>query len=155
MKNKIEHILVGSDGSAHANNAVEFAGVLAKATGAKVSVVYVREPFFSVSAADIGLIPVAEVAQISQQELEQALEDKVIKPAFDNASKILEAYTEQLQTAVLEGQPAKAICDYARDHDVDLIVIGSRGHSAFTELVLGSVSSQVLHHARCAVTVIR
>jgi nucleotide-binding universal stress UspA family protein len=155
MKKKIEHILVGSDGSAHGNSAVEFAGILANATGAKVSVVYVREPFFAVSAADIGLIPLAEVAQVSQQELEQALEDKIIKPTFENAAKILEPYVTQLKTKVLEGQPAKAICDYARDNDVDLVVIGSRGHSAFTELVLGSVSSQVVHHAPCAVTVIR
>jgi nucleotide-binding universal stress UspA family protein len=154
MTDELNHILVACDGSPTATSAVRFAGVVARATGARVTVVYVREPFFAVGAADIGLIPLAEVAQVSQGELDQALQDKVITPAFEAAREILAGH-ERVETLVLEGQPAKAMCDYAKEQNIDLIVIGSRGHSAFTELILGSVSSQVVHHAPCAVTVIR
>ena len=54
---------------------------------------------------------------------------------------------------VVWGHPAEAICKYAEQHKTDLIVMGSRGRSAFTQLVLGSVSTQVPHHAPCPVTV--
>ena len=52
------------------------------------------------------------------------------------------------------GHPAETICRYAVDNAVDLIVIGSRGRSSFSGLILGSVSQQVTTHATCAVTVV-
>lgn len=53
------------------------------------------------------------------------------------------------------GSPGLTICDVARNWEADLIVIGRRGHlSKLEELLLGSVSNYVLHHAPCAVLVV-
>ena len=49
------------------------------------------------------------------------------------------------------GNPSRVICDTAQTWDADLIVLGRRGHSKVDELILGSVSNYVFHHAACSV----
>jgi nucleotide-binding universal stress UspA family protein len=58
-----------------------------------------------------------------------------------------------VETAVIEGPPAQVLVDMSAD--ADLLVVGSRGRGGFSELLLGSVSQQCVHHARCPVTVVR
>jgi nucleotide-binding universal stress UspA family protein len=53
------------------------------------------------------------------------------------------------------GIPGKVICNLARQWGANLIVIGNRGRSGLTELMLGSVSSYVMHRASCSVLVLR
>lgn len=55
----------------------------------------------------------------------------------------------------LVGNPATAICKVAQAWDADLILIGNRGRSGLSELVLGSVSNEVMHRAACSVLVIK
>jgi nucleotide-binding universal stress UspA family protein len=52
------------------------------------------------------------------------------------------------------GSPGRIICDIARNWDADLIVIGRRGRAGLMELLLGSVSNYVLHHAPCSVHIV-
>ena len=52
---------------------------------------------------------------------------------------------------VLTGDPAKVIVDYAASHKIDLIVLPTHGRGAFRRLLLGSITSKVLHDANCAV----
>ena len=52
------------------------------------------------------------------------------------------------------GRPGPAICEVARTRKADLIVIGSRNHTTLRELVLGSVSNYIVHHAPCSVTIV-
>jgi len=51
----------------------------------------------------------------------------------------------------IAGSPGKTICKIAQDWQADLIVIGHRGRSGLSEILLGSVSNHVLHHASCSV----
>ncbi|MGB3694564.1 MAG: universal stress protein [Spirulinaceae cyanobacterium] len=53
------------------------------------------------------------------------------------------------------GSPGKTICDLAGEEEADLIVVGHRGRSGLTEMILGSVSSYVLHHASCSVLMVQ
>jgi nucleotide-binding universal stress UspA family protein len=54
---------------------------------------------------------------------------------------------------VVENSPATALLDAAKD--ADLVIVGSRGHGGLASILLGSVSSQVVHHAHCPVLVVR
>lgn len=54
-----------------------------------------------------------------------------------------------------QGSPARIICQLAKEHDSDLIVIGHRGRTGISEMLLGSVSNYVLHHAPCSVLTIQ
>ncbi|MGL5081394.1 MAG: universal stress protein [Microcoleaceae cyanobacterium] len=53
------------------------------------------------------------------------------------------------------GRPSRAICDQAQNWNADLILVGRRGYSGLSELLLGSVSSYVTHHAACSVLVVQ
>ncbi|MDJ0708403.1 MAG: universal stress protein [Leptolyngbyaceae cyanobacterium MO_188.B28] len=53
------------------------------------------------------------------------------------------------------GSPGRTICQLAQTWGADLIVIGNRSHSKMSELVLGSVSNYVLHHAPCSVVTVK
>lgn len=65
---------------------------------------------------------------------------------------------QQGVTATFEaevGSPEHQVCDRARDWQADLIVVGRHGRTGLTELLLGSVSNHIVHHAPCAVLVIQ
>jgi nucleotide-binding universal stress UspA family protein len=53
------------------------------------------------------------------------------------------------------GEPALRICDLARNWNADLVVLGRRGHQGIKEIVLGSVSNYVVHHAPCSVLIVQ
>lgn len=59
------------------------------------------------------------------------------------------------QWTQVAGSPEHQICDLARSWEADLIVVGNRGRSGWSELFLGSVSNYIVHHAPCSVFVVR
>jgi nucleotide-binding universal stress UspA family protein len=86
--------------------------------------------------------------------------------ARENAAKIVSESAAKLQEAgnppgilvekdVLFGSPDSRIVETAEEWKADLIVVGSHGYSRWERLLLGSVSSSVVHHAPCSVLVVR
>jgi nucleotide-binding universal stress UspA family protein len=74
------------------------------------------------------------------------------------AQEVVDDTVEHLQQAgisalgmVYAGQPAKAILEAAQDEKISLIVLGTRGPSNVTDILLGDVATEVLHYARCPV----
>ena len=61
----------------------------------------------------------------------------------------------QTEFTQLRGSPGREICKLAQEWNTDLIVMGRRGHSILSELVLGSVSSYVIHRAHCSVHIVQ
>lgn len=61
----------------------------------------------------------------------------------------------EVETVVLDGSPQEKIVDYATTHDIDLIVMGAKGHSKVDRILLGSTSDYVATHAPCSVLVVR
>jgi nucleotide-binding universal stress UspA family protein len=141
-------ILVGVDGSEHSRRALKWAMRQAAQEHVPLTVMTVRpdpvrpatEIFWGVHAYPEDSHNL-EVAQRAVQEIV----DKV-------ASEMGEAAPEVTVNAVT-GDPAQELVKAS--NDADMIVVGSRGSGGFTELLIGSVSSKVAHHAACPVVVIR
>lgn len=73
---------------------------------------------------------------------------------FAAAEELAADYDVTLETAVLEGRPAEVIVEYAAEHDFDAIVMGSRGRTGVSRVLLGSVAGTVVQNATVPVTVV-
>jgi nucleotide-binding universal stress UspA family protein len=140
----LEKILVATDGSENANRAVEEAAKLAKAFGAKVTVIYVGE-------------------KITGLQVEGGV-DAINRAIEEEGKQILEDAKQQLTSAGVDadtifkwGHPEREIVDTASEVGADLIVIGSRGRqmSGFKRFLMGSVSREVAEKAECSVYVVK
>ena len=135
------HILIAHDGSEAARKAFGMATQLAVATGAKLSLLSVARP------PEIGDdIETEAMVERSQEQFQQL---------HDTLRREQEALGRTLDTEIYVGHPAEQILRYADDYQVDHIVIGHRGKSVLQRWLVGSVSRQVIDHARCSVTVVR
>ena len=141
-------IVVGTDGSETATEAVRQAIELAKATGARIELVSAYEPVSG---------------QRLREESQQVPEDLqwMVNPRED-VSETLEQAAGQLresgvevETHAREGDPADAILDVAEEERADLIVVGNKGMTGAKRFLLGSVPNKVSHHAPCSVLIIR
>ena len=150
-------ILVALDRSE--NHAVVFdkALSLAKTTGATLMLLHVLSeqekgsPMRVISAYYEPLLNDAaeELYQKQWQEFEQ--EGLELLHSLCNRATAKGVRTETTQ---LHGNPSRQICELARNWEADLIVIGRRGLSGLKELLLGSVSTYVTHHAPCSVFIV-
>jgi nucleotide-binding universal stress UspA family protein len=141
-------IVVGTDGSDTAGEAVRQAIDLARTVGATLEIVSAYEP-----------VP----AQRLRQESRDAPEDLqwAISPRED-VDATLEAAAAPAREAGLtvnvysrQGDPADAILDVAEERGADLVVVGNRGMTGAKRFLLGSVPNKVSHHAPCSVLIIR
>jgi nucleotide-binding universal stress UspA family protein len=137
-------ILVGLDGSTGSARALAWAIELAKALGAEIMAVHVAE-LLTPSALGLGLAPIDLPADW--------VED--LRSRFENEwSTPLKQAGVHYRTVFETGAPAPTLIAIAREQHPDLIVTGSRGLGGFGELLLGSVSHQLVLHARVPVVVI-
>ncbi len=74
---------------------------------------------------------------------------------YQSALQQLGGLANQAEHVLAEGHPNRVILDVAKQRDVDLIVLGARGHSMIARTLLGSTSDYVANHARCPVLVVR
>jgi nucleotide-binding universal stress UspA family protein len=141
-------IVVGTDGSATASEAVRQTAELAKALGARVYVVSAYEPVGSQRLRQ-ERVEAPDDVQWMVNEREDV--DATLKEA---AEKISEAGIE-VETSARQGDPADAILDVAEEQKADLIVVGNKGMTGAKRFLLGSVPNKVSHHAPCSVMIIR
>jgi nucleotide-binding universal stress UspA family protein len=140
-----EVIVVGTDGSATAEAAVDRAAALAKLTGARVELVTGYRDDYSSFALGTGMSPV-----ILADDARKAASGCVEKAAARLRSGGLE-----VETHCMGGDPANALLDIAEATDADLIVIGSKGMRGGRRFLLGNVPNKVSHHAPCSVMIVR
>ena len=135
-RQRIGHILVPLDGSKNSQRGLETAIHLAKEHEASLTAIFVIHHLQKKS------------------NLKQKLEE--VPPSFIlQAKKLASKNSVPFHSRILAGDPGHAIVEYAHTRDVDLIVMGARGLSAFKKIFLGSVSSYVLNKSKIAVMLIK
>lgn len=134
-------ILVTTDFSAQSLPGLEQAAILARKFGSELALVFVAEDHLP------PLLTLDGRERILEKHREQAA-DRLA----DYAAKHLGGLT--VETAALAGVAPQEIVRYAKEHDVDLIVMASRGYGPIRQLLLGSTAERVLHHAHCPVLMV-
>lgn len=144
-----KHILIPTDGSELAGHAVNQGLSLAKAVGAKVSVIVVEAPFnvYDVRESQLSKMP-AVFAEHAEHIRKHAT--TVLTHAADKAKAAgVPCNTIQVE----HEQPYQAIIDAANARACDLIVMASHGRSGLSAVLLGSVTNKVLTHTKTPVLV--
>ena len=137
-------ITVGVDASENSERALEWAmreGALRKA---RVTVVGVNKVATNEWTGDPLTSP-ADAPEV--QKIRQAIEEKVAKIGGKVGTPV------DVQVQVVSGVASRVLIDAS--NDADLLVVGSRGGGGFNRLLVGSVSSQLVHHAACPVVIVR
>jgi nucleotide-binding universal stress UspA family protein len=141
-------IVVGTDGSDTASQAVRQAVDLARAVGAKVEFVSAYEP-----------VPVQRLAQERREapeDLQWAISPREdVDATLEAAASIAREVGVPAELYARQGDPADAILDVAEEQESDLIVVGNKGMTGAKRFLLGSVPNKVSHHAPCSVLIIR
>jgi nucleotide-binding universal stress UspA family protein len=138
-------VVVGVDGSAESVAALRWASRYAAAMGAAIQAVLAWHYPAAVGQAPTGVAPGAVRGQIEE------------RMRADLAQAVAQVYPDpsatEVEMRVSYGHAAQVLIDESKD--ADLLVVGSRGHGAFTGMLLGSVSIHCVTNATCPVTVIR
>jgi len=138
------NILVPVDGSDNSYRALDAALLLSEKLGSNITVIHVMEE-----------VPITHIG--SEKMLNELLEayKKENQDILLKCTKIANQKGLTIKTLLLQGNPASTILDYNKKEKFDLVIMGSRGLGKFKELILGSVSSKIVHHSPCAVLLIR
>ena len=147
-----QHILIGTDGSELAAQAV-FHGIgLAKACGAKVTIVTVTEPLNSLGDKDHMFAGLPD--PMRQQAINFLFEGA--KNALEQAGNVANgAGVKSSQLSVEHSHPSEAIIETAENSGCDLIVMASHGRRGASRLLLGSETAKVLTHTNIPVLICR
>lgn len=133
-------ILHANDGSDHAFNALKLALRIAKKDAAELHMVSVEER---------GHMP--ELSEENDTAAKTVRFDKTLQ----QARALAEKSHVKLLTHVLVGHPARNVIKLANDLGADLIIVGASGHTALYDRMIGSRAQKILHHATCAVLVVK
>lgn len=140
-------VVVGIDGSDTARSAARWAAREAELRGMKLELVSAWEiPVYSYAFG----YGIAAIPEELQKGLVARAEDALTSALRDARA---EARDVEMETIVMQGQPANVLLDVSKD--ADLLVLGSRGLGGFRDLLLGSVSQQCAHHSMCPVVIVR
>ncbi|MDF1609333.1 universal stress protein [Hoeflea sp. YIM 152468] len=134
----MKHIMAAIDGSEPSYRALEHAATLAKAVGAQLSILIIREFI------------------VSRKGIYDFLTEEEVKAIQDKAREIVLAAGDPARNFILEKSRDAAfkIVDVAIDKGADLIVMGASGKGGFKSFLIGSVSQEVLRKSACPVTIV-
>ncbi|MDW6024237.1 universal stress protein [Mesorhizobium sp. BAC0120] len=147
------HILISTDGSEVAQKGVDHGLSLAKALGARVTIIMVTERFPIYASAGIAGTWVPGPEEISQYDAAQKGIAQKTLAAVEAEAKKLGVQAETVH--VPDAYPAEAIVELAKARDCNLIVMASHGRRGLRKLVLGSQTSEVLTNSPVPVLVVR
>ncbi|MEF8831434.1 MAG: universal stress protein [Halobacteriales archaeon] len=128
-----DDILIPTDGSKQASNAVKRGLLLARDLDATVHALYVVEDFESRIAPITG-----EQQRVSEEQVEHG------ESVVEDVAQAAESLDVDVVAAVEKGRVHKEIKEYIEDNDVDFIVMGSRGRTNIEKAILGSTADRII-----------
>ncbi|HUK94009.1 MAG TPA: universal stress protein [Gaiellaceae bacterium] len=133
-KNREHRLVIATDGSPGAREALETGLALARESGAFVTFVYVRHGPSSMLGSPLYQRSLSEEMQHARSALAEA-EELALEVGVESEAEIV------------EGHPAERVIELAAARDADLIVVGSRGRGGIAGALLGSVSTELVQKA--------
>jgi nucleotide-binding universal stress UspA family protein len=144
--NEIKKILVATDFSTNAEEAVRSGAQLARQYGAELVIAHVLQP-------PNYLLPEAYLTY-SPQFFGETLKG-LNKLLADAKKKAQEAGASQVKTELLQGMPWVELTTFAADKQCDMIVVGTHGRTGLSRAFMGSVAEKVVRTASCPVLTVR
>lgn len=144
----VQKILAPTDFSKHSEHALEYACGLAEKLGAELHLLHVLADLVVPAGPDpmlvAGMPPeyYAEVERQARESLETVVKDGWPRPI-------------RIQRAAVWGEAVEEVNAYAREHDIDLIVIATHGRTGLSHILLGSVAERIVREAPCPVLTLR
>ncbi len=142
-----QHLLIPTDGTEVTAKAVESAVMLARALGARLSTITVKEPFPYSAISEMQPIPPQEFYDAQDRIATQRV--KAVVDAAATAGMACAAFVVEAP------HPWEAIVDHAKNEGCDLIVMASHGRRGMSAMLLGSETTRVLTHTNVPVLVVR
>ncbi|HEX3911677.1 MAG TPA: universal stress protein [Solirubrobacteraceae bacterium] len=141
-------IVVGTDGSDTATQAVRQAVDLAGAIGATLELVSAYAP--------VSQQRLSEERRQAPEDLQWAINPREdVDTTLESAATVARDAGVKVNLYARQGDPADAILDVAEEQEADLIIVGNKGMTGAKRFLLGSVPNKVSHHAPCSVLIIR
>ena len=149
MTKPIDSILVPLDYSEPAFHAAWIALAIARSMQASLTLLHIH--LQEKATRETVVIDRDKLSALTDESYPSLLEDVVVDPSVDSLRA--HAFSEvEFETA--SHSLSNEICDYARDHEIGLIVIGAKIHSMIHDVLLGNLTAKVLDKAPCPVTVV-
>lgn len=155
-----QKILVALERSSQAQDIFEQALEFAQCMNARLMIFHSIQ--FSQLSQDSSFLGIGTLGDLNMYHHHHELQHESLSKDLKQTKSWLEEFQQQAVSrgvaADVEcrvGKAARWICDLAQNWQADLILVGRRGHKGLTELLLGSISNEVLHHAPCSVLVIQ
>jgi universal stress protein A len=143
MKN-YQHILIAADFSEHSQQVINRAQQIAERCQGKLSICHIIEN-----------VPIADFAYEPMISIDLDMRDAMLDSGKKNIADIAQKFDIPTENQWVEfGSPSLNVVSLAKEHGVDLIVVGSHGRHGI-KLLLGSTANGVLHHALCDVLAVR
>jgi nucleotide-binding universal stress UspA family protein len=153
-------VLFVTDGSPASQNAACYLTNFPLPPDAHVSMMHVlpplqtpvmMEPYYGGAWQTVYAVPRAP----QEEEAARERETKLGEALLTRTRRLLERYGLDAAPVLTRGDAATEILNYAREHQIDLIVAGSRGLSQFKSLLMGSVSRKLVHYSNCSVLIVK
>jgi nucleotide-binding universal stress UspA family protein len=143
------NILTPLDGSDNAYNTLEFAANLANKFDSQVNVLSVFRHHSHVEQS------MSMVGAREAENLDDVLSAYAKEVVAKGKAILQEQGVKRVRGFVKMGRPSKKIMEFIQEHEIDLIIINSKGHGDLTGYLLGGVSHKVAGLAKCPVLVIK
>jgi nucleotide-binding universal stress UspA family protein len=144
----IKDILVATDFGGASDSALSYGRELAGRFGATLHVLHIAQNFY---VTTFGADTYAAIVPEMQEEIIASAKKRLAEAVLDSDG----SGPATKPVVMTSSSPAYAIVDYARDHGIDLIVMGTHGRGALAHLVMGSVAERVVRLAPCPVLTVR